>query len=124
MTGIGLNRELNEVLRKDDKLKELVGNNIYQLVAKEPIKFPFIIFGIDNIIPSYCKSGRSLDTVNFYVGIASDKYNIAVDIAERIREILELYRSANVVNTYLENATEAFENDAYFLRLNFTAKVR
>lgn len=124
MSGISLNKEINNVLRTDEKLKEMVGNNIYQLVAKEPVSFPFVLFGIDSITPAYCKSGVSLDTVEFYVGVASDKYNTAVDIAERVREIIELYRSEHIANTYMENATEGFENDAYFLKLTFTAKVR
>ena len=42
-TSISVNKYIYQLLISDEKLKELVGNKIYPLVAEESVTYPFII---------------------------------------------------------------------------------
>lgn len=122
-TSISVNKYIYQLLISDDKLKELVGNKIYPLVAEESVTYPFIIFTKENAFANYTKDLLTYDTVNISVAIAAVNYFQTVEIAERVRQILENYRDDYFYNILLDNVTEDFVEDTYIQQLQFSAKI-
>ncbi len=122
-TSISVNKYIYQLLISDEKLKELVGNKIYPLVAEESVTYPFIIFTKENAFANYSKDLLCYDTVNISVAIAAVNYFQTVQIAERVRQILENYRDVYFYNILLDNVTEDFQEDTYIQQLQFSAKI-
>ena len=122
-TSISVNKYIYQLLISDEKLKELVGNKIYPLVAEESVTYPFIIFTKENAFANYTKDLLLYDTVNISVAVAAVNYFQTVQIAERVRQILENYRDDYFYNILLENVTEDFVEDTYIQQLQFSAKI-
>jgi len=122
-TSISVNKYIYQLLITDDKLKELVGNKIYPLVAEESVTYPFIIFTKENAFANYTKDLLTYDTVNISVAIAAVNYFQTVQIAERVRQILENYRDDYFYNILLDNVTEDYVEDTYIQQLQFSAKI-
>ncbi len=122
-TSISVNKHLYQLLISDERLKELVGNKIYPLVAEESVTYPFIIFTKENAFANYTKDLLTYDTVNISVAIAAVNYFQTVEIAERVRQILENYRDSYFFNILLDNVTEDFVEDTYIQQLQFSAKI-
>lgn len=123
-TAISVNKHIFQLLNEDAQLKELVGNKIYPLVVKQNIDFPFIIFKKEGVNPIYSKDLLSYDTVIINVAIAAINYDDTVAIAERVRAVLENYRSTYFYNILLDNVSEDFVDDTFIQQLQFTAKIR
>jgi hypothetical protein len=123
-TAISVNKHIFQLLNEDAQLKELVGNKIYPLVVKQNIDFPFIIFKKEGVNPIYSKDLLSYDTVIINVAIAAINYDDTVAIAERVRAVLENYRSTYFYNILLDNVSEDFIDDTFIQQLQFTAKIR
>lgn len=122
-TSISVNKYIYQLLITDEKLKELVGNKIYPLVAEESVTYPFIIFTKENAFANYTKDLLTYDTVNISVAIAAVNYFQTVQIAERVRQILENYRDDYFYNILLDNVTEDYVEDSYIQQLQFSAKI-
>lgn len=122
-TSISVNKYIYQLLISDEKLKELVGNKIYPLVAEESVTYPFIIFTKENAFANYTKDLLTYDTVNISVAIAAVNYFQTVEIAERVRQILENHRDGYFYNILLDNVTEDFSEDTYIQQLQFSAKI-
>lgn len=122
-TSISVNKYIYQLLINDEKLKELVGNKIYPLIAEESVTYPFIIFTKENAFANYTKDLLTYDTVNISVAIAAVNYFQTVQIAERVRQILENYRDDYFYNILLDNVTEDFVEDTYIQQLQFSAKI-
>lgn len=122
-TSISVNKYIYQLLITDDKLKELVGNKIYPLIAEESVTYPFIIFTKENAFANYTKDLLTYDTVNISVAIAAVNYFQTVQIAERVRQILENYRDDYFYNILLDNVTEDYVEDTYIQQLQFSAKI-
>lgn len=122
-TSISVNKYIYQLLITDETLKELVGNKIYPLVAEESVTYPFIIFTKENAFANYTKDLLTYDTVNISVAIAAVNYFQTVQIAERVRQILENYRDDYFYNILLDNVTEDYVEDTYIQQLQFSAKI-
>lgn len=122
-TSISVNKYIYQLLISDEILKELVGNKIYPLVAEESVTYPFIIFTKENAFANYTKDLLTYDTVNISVAIAAVNYFQTVQIAERVRQILENYRDDYFYNILLDNVTEDYVEDTYIQQLQFSAKI-
>ena len=122
-TSISCNKHIYQLLINDEQLGKLVGNKIYPLVAEETVTYPFIIFTKENANANYTKDFLTYDTVTISVAIAANNYFETVNIAERVRAILENYRDSYFYNIFLDNVTEEFLEDAYVQQLQFSAKI-
>ena len=110
-------------LSSDEKLKELVGKNIYPIVAEEDVTFPFITFKKTSIYPQTFKTGVSVDRVNFEVNVAAVDYITTVTISERVRELLELRTSSYFKRIEFVGNTEDYVNSIYTQTLQFSAMI-
>ena len=99
----------------------MVGKNIYPLVAEEDVKLPFITFTKSSVVPSYYKVGVADDKVSFTVNIVANDYVTTVNIAERVRQLLEGRTSTYFKRIELSNCYENYSNDNYVQNLQFLA---
>jgi len=122
-TSISVNKHVYNLLINDEILNELVGKKIYPLVAEESVTYPFIIFTKESAYGNYTKDLLLYDTVTISIAIAANNYFQTVQIAERVRQILENYRDGYFNNILLESVNEDFVEDTYIQHLQFSAKI-
>ena len=122
-TGISINKYIFKMLSQDERLNELVGKNIYPIVAEEDVTFPFITFRKLSIYPQTFKTGVAVDKVSFEVNVAAMDYITTVTISERIREILELKTSSYFKRIEFVGNTEDYVNSIYTQTLQFSAMI-
>lgn len=122
-TAISTNKHIYQLLISDSGLTAMVGDKIYPLVAEESVSYPFVIFTKESIEGNYNKDLLMYDTATISVVIAAANYFQTVQIAERVRAILENYRDSYFFNILLDNVTEEFIEDAYIQQLQFSAKI-
>lgn len=120
-TGLSINKYIYAILSTSTELKEIVGNNIFPLVAEEETSFPFVVFRRNNITPNYAKRQGVNDLVSFVISIADTNYSKTVEISEMIRNELELHRDDYFQSIQLESVSEDFIENAYVQELNFNA---
>lgn len=123
-TSISVNKRVYKILTSDKKLKEMVNGNIYPLVADESVKYPFVIFTKESANGEYSKDMLMYDNATLSVAIAANNYFQTVDIAERVRALLENHRDEYFLNILLDDVTEQYIEDAYVQELQFSAKIR
>lgn len=122
-TSISVNKHIYQLLINDEELNKLVDKKIYPIVAEESVTYPFIIFTKESASGVYSKDLLMYDTVTVSVAIAAVNYFQTVNIAERVRQILENYRDTYFHNILLDNVTEDFVEDTYIQQLQFSAKI-
>lgn len=120
-SGISVNKHIYNILSKDSSLNKLVGKNIFPLIAEEETTFPFIVFKRNSLSPNYAKYQVGNDTVNFSVYIVSNNYANTIDIAEAVRNSLELHRDEYFQIIQMENITEDFIENSYIQEISFSA---
>jgi hypothetical protein len=122
-TSISVNKHIYNLLINDEILNGLVGKKIYPIVAEETVSYPFILFTKESAIANYTKDLLMFDTVTISVAIAATNYSQTVDIAERVRQILENRRDEYFYNILFDEVTEDYVEDAYIQQLKFSAKI-
>ena len=101
-TAISVNKHIYQLLITDSGLTEMVGDKIYPLVAEETVSYPFVIFTKENASGNYTKDFLTYDTVTISIAIAANNYFETVNIAERIRAILENYKDSYFLSVLLD----------------------
>ena len=81
---IKIGETVYSILSTDAEVTGIVGNKIYPIVADVGTTFPFIVYKKGSYIPTYTKDGISNKRATVEIIIASDKYNISVDLAEKV----------------------------------------
>lgn len=121
MTGISVVKELYKILKSDDDLVKITKGQIYPVVSEIDVKFPYVIFGKHGLSTETTKSGLRFDRVTINFLVAAKTYSEAVDIAERIRTLLEFKRDDYFIQISLQDVTDDFDfsSDAYTQQLNF-----
>lgn len=96
------------------------------MVANSDTTYPFIVYSRTSLNVLYCKDGIVEDTIEVQVLAVSDNYVESLEVANKIRSILELMRYKDedvcVTECKLSSVTEEFVEDAFVQRLNFTIK--
>lgn len=123
-TGISVSKYIYSILKNDEKLKEMVGDNIYPLIAEQSVTFPFIIFKKTGITTQYTKDLKVYDQVDFSILIISNKYEDSINVAERVRELIECTSDPNLKYTRLTSVNEDYIDDSYVQELSFTTSIK
>ena len=118
-SSISVIKHIFRILSSDKTLNEMVGNKIFPIIAENDITFPFILVTRTSITPITFKTGVAVDKVTFQVVIEDVDYFRTVNIAERVRELLELRHSDYFKRIEFSNCNEDFINDAYRQTLQF-----
>ena len=122
-SSISVIKHIFRILSSDKTLNEMVGNKIFPIIAENDITFPFILVTRTSITPITFKTGVAVDKVTFQVVIEDVDYFRTVNIAERVRELLELRHSDYFKRIEFSNCYEDFMNDAYTQKLQFSALI-
>lgn len=96
---------------------------VYPLVADNDAKFPFIVYRRVNLLSSTCKDGVFEDDATVEVIIVSDKYSSSIDLASKVRALLEkqsvIFEDLEINDGTLNLAVEEFSNNSYVQRMQF-----
>ena len=117
-------------LSQDQSLTTLIGNNkIFPIVAENETKYPFVTYVRTGISPAtQTKDGRIEDIVTFQVSVCSDSYNEALDVADKVRELLEIKKISStdlaMIETYMTGITEMYDSNTYIQQMQFTTRVQ
>lgn len=122
-TSIEITKKIYQVLSLDDNLVNIVGQNIYPLIAESDTAYPFIVFKRMNIIPNYTKDWLTWEDVDVEIVCVSDKYFQAVEMASEVRDLFEGLKGDGIIETKLSYVNEEFIEDCYTQRLGFTFKL-
>ena len=122
-SSISVIKHIFRILSSDKTLNEMVGNKIFPIIAENDITFPFILVTRTSITPITFKTGVAVDKVTFQVVIEDVDYFRTVNIAEKVRELLELKTSSYFKRIEFSNCYEDFMNDAYKQTLQFSAMI-
>lgn len=120
-SSISINKHIFSILTSDKSLKEMVGTKIFPIVADDDVKFPYIILERTSITPYTYKGGVGYDKVTFQIKIADSDYINTINIAEKVRELLELRTSNYFKRIEFSSCNEDFMNDTYRQILQFVA---
>lgn len=123
---------INEILRNAEAFTEIVQpDNIFPSVAPDwlndsSVYFPFVVYERDKIAPNYAKHSLEHGETFFSIHIFSKTYAQAVEIAQVVREKLELLRGTfagvEINEIRLKDVNETFLEGVFIQKLDFTAK--
>lgn len=126
VNSILIGKLLYNLLSDDEALNKMVKNRIYPLIAEQETKLPFVIYYRTNIISNGSKDGYIEDSVTFTVTAVSADYRGSLDIANRLRQIIEKRKiestDLTLYNIKLTSIDESFEDNAYIQKLDFECK--
>lgn len=126
-TSINIGKVVKEILYRDETLNTLVKSQVFPLIAEENTTFPFIVYRRNSIRKASTKDYVNDEIASVDVVIASDKYSQSVEIAERVRFVLEHggYEGENfsVDNISLSNASEQYMQNTYIQTLTFDIEI-
>lgn len=124
---IQIGKAVYQILSNDTKVKEMVGNNIYPLVANQGTTYPFIIYrrtGIEPVTSKdrfICSEVTSVDVI-----IASDRYDESIEVAELVKDALSgksgIYSGIKVIDINMISADEDYIEDTFIQNLTFNIK--
>ena len=121
-SSISVIKHIFRILSSDKTLNELVGTKIFPIVADDDdVKFPYIILERTSITPYTYKGSVGYDKVTFQIKIADSDYINTINIAEKVRELLELKTSSYFKRIEFSSCNEDFLNDTYRQTLQFIA---
>lgn len=123
-TALSVNKYIYNILSTDETLSGLTGGDIYPIVAEESVTYPFVIFTKTDAYGQYTKDILSYDQATVQVAIAAVNYFQTVDIAERVRALLEGRRDNYFYSITFDSVTEDYIEDAYVQNLTFTCKIK
>ena len=126
-TSLNIGKVIKDILYQDETLNNLVKNQVFPLIAEENTTFPFIVYRRKSIRKASTKDYVNDEIASVDVVVASDKYSQSVEIAERVRFVLERgeYEGENfsVDNITLANASEQYMQNTYIQTLTFDIEI-
>lgn len=124
---IQIGKAVYQILSNDTKVKEMVVNKIYPLIANQGTTFPFIVYKRTGIEPLtskdkfICNEITSVDVI-----IASDRYDESIELAELVQDALNgkrgTYSGINIIDINLISADEDYIEDTFIQNLTFNIK--
>ena len=126
-TSLNIGKVIKDILYQDEALNNLVKNQVFPLIAEENTTFPFIVYRRNSIRKASTKDYVNDEIASVDVVVASDKYSQSIEIAERVRFVLEHggYEGENfsVDNITLSNASEQYMQNTYIQSLTFDIEI-
>ena len=123
-TALSANKYIYKILTEDETLSGLTKGQIYPVIAEENVTYPFVIFSKTDAYANYTKDILAYDSATVQVALAAVNYFQTVDIAERVRLLLEGRRDSYFANVQFVSVTEDYVEDAYTQTLEFNCQIR
>lgn len=120
-----------QLLENDTELTQMLGEGkIFPLIAKEGTLYPLVVYTRDSVQTRYTKAYPAIhwdNTVSISYRVYSDKYDEALDIANKIRNVLEGHsftgQDIKINEIQLSGCYEAFVDDAFVETITFSTMV-
>ena len=120
-------KAINALLSANEEVTRMVGDRIYPLVSKVDCKFPFIVYQRMSCVTNYTKDGLIAEEQNYSITVLADTYSESVELADAVRDALELERGTfagqHIRNIALASVSESWVSDTYVQELNFTIEL-
>ena len=121
------NTAIYSILRDNEEIKKVVGNNIYPVVAPLNTKNPYIVFKRQINTQNDNKDSR-YSIVTIEINVYSNNYQQSIQLAELVKNTLENvynkevegYKIKYIVSTSID---EDYNEDYYSQTMYFDAKV-
>lgn len=101
---------------------------VYPLVADEGTTFPFVVYRRSSLVPSSTKDRYNYqEKSTIEIAIASDNYSEGIELAEKIKTILEhkrgTYNDIKIGDITLVDADEDYIENTFIQRLVFEINI-
>lgn len=113
---------IRKILIENEKVKELVGDKIFPLVAPQSTEGDLIVYYRDEYSKDYTNMGVYNDNCKVFVTIVSDNYDRSQEIAEAVDNALEgtfFQNTENQIQVRLSDSTEDYADNKYIQVLLF-----
>lgn len=103
-------------------LSTITNAHIYPLIAENGTTYPYIIYSRESLTTMSCKDGYYEDKVMLSVKVVAATYYGGLDLAQTVREKLNLngYVAEDMkIYCKLDNAVEFYADDSYVQQLDF-----
>jgi hypothetical protein len=121
-----INKAIYYILSGTTGITQTVGTKMYPIAADDDAKNPFIVYERKSINTFYSKDGLAYDECLVDVICVSDTYGECIELAEKVRQALELktgtFSGVKIMSSVLENSTETYGVDNYIQILTFKIK--
>lgn len=118
---------IRERLLADEKIKELVGNKIFPIIAPESTEGNYIVYVRDEYSIDRTKTGIAFHNCIVFISCVSSSYDESQEIADAVFQCLDgKYRinteQHNINAIELVDSTEDYDGDVYIQTLSFLIK--
>lgn len=104
------------------EISEMVGTQVFPVVAPKDTKGDFIIYQRDQYSKDYTKMGVYGQQCRVYINAISEDYDTSQELAYQINESMEGYHEDLNMDVKLIDSTEDFEDGKYIQVLLFDIK--
>lgn len=118
---------IRERLLADEKIKELVGNKIFPIIAPEGTTNNYIVYVRDEYSIDRTKTGIAFHNCIVFISCVSSSYDESQKIADAVFQALDgKYKinteQHNINSIELVDSTEDYDGDVYIQTLSFSIK--
>lgn len=130
LPGIKANKYIRTILVSDDELTDLVKPENIKIMVLAPTTFPFISIKRSALETNYVKEMAIEDQCTIEIAVISDEYSVGMEIAEKVREILDykVYKNSeeNVFISEIRffDCIEDTIDDVFVQNLQFQIKIQ
>ncbi len=121
-----INKAISNILNNSTDLKSKVGSKIYALLAPDNVTFPFVVFKRNSLTPEYTKDGLAFDNTDIQVIIGAANYSDSVEVAQLVRNSLELkkgvFSGVNIIESKVVGAEEDIVDNSFAQSITFSIK--
>jgi hypothetical protein len=118
---------IRERLLADEKIKELVGNKIFPIIAPESSEGNYIVYVRDEYSIDRTKTGIAFHNCIVFISCVSSSYDESQKIADAVFQALDgKYKinseQHNINAIEMIDSTEDYDGDVYIQTLSFSIK--
>lgn len=118
---------IRERLLADEKIKELVGTQVFPIIAPENTQGNYIVYVRDEYSIDRIKTGIAFHNCIVFISCVSSSYDESQEIADAVFQCLDgKYRinteQHNINAIELVDSTEDYDGDVYIQTLSFSIK--
>lgn len=115
---------VRDLLLGNSELREIVGEDIYPIVAPEGTEGLFILYQRDKYKKSYSKMGLTEEECHLIITIVADDYDAAIAVADMVDMTLTgtQVMEGCKFDISLFDSTEGFTDNKYFEELTFSIR--
>lgn len=120
MKNFKIGSEIRDIL--SSALGENVKAKIFPLVAPANTTFPFLVYRRSGYSPNSDKDFQS-EIVFIELAVITTEYAESVEIANKVADILQAYKSENVDEITVTNIFEEYISDSFVQKINISVKI-